>query len=125
MYKEQQEKRMAKMEATMQLILEKLDKKERKGIYEEDKELVEKSRAKKEIVQQVKEGGDQEKLEEIAQKTIPNSEERKIMEELPESQATKILQVLSQIIYLRRLEINLPGAVETSNRKLVQQVQGV
>ena len=34
MYKEQQEKRMAKMEATMQLILEKLDKKERKGIYE-------------------------------------------------------------------------------------------
>ena len=113
MYKEQQEKRMAKMEATMQLILEKLDKKERKGIYEEDKELVEKSRAKKEIVQQVKEGGDQEKLEEIAQKTIPKSKERKIMEELPESQATKILQVLSQIIYLRRLEINLEGIENT------------
>ena len=71
MYKEEQEKRMAKMEATMQLILEKLDKKERKGIYEEDKELVEEARTKKEIVQQVKEGGDQEKLEEIAQKTIP------------------------------------------------------
>ena len=104
---------MAKMEATMQLILEKLDKKERKGIYEDDKELFEESRAKKEIVQQVKEGGDQEKLEEIAQKTIPKSEERKIMEELPESQATKILQVLSQIIYLRRLEINLEGIENT------------
>ena len=63
LYKSQQEKRMAKMEATMQLILEKLDKKERKGIYEEDKELVEETRAKKEIVQQVKEGGYQEKLE--------------------------------------------------------------
>ena len=113
MYKEQQEKRMAKMEATMQLILEKLDKKERKGIYEEDKELVEEARTKKEIVQQVKEGGDQEKLEEIAQKTIPKSKERKIMEELPESQATKILQVLSQIIYLRRLEINLEGIENT------------
>ena len=73
MYKEQQEKRMAKMEATMQLILEKLDKKERKGIYEENKELVEEARTKKEIVQQVKEGGDQEKLEEIAQKTIPRT----------------------------------------------------
>ena len=35
------------------------------------------------------------------------------MEELPESQATKSLQVLSQIVYLRRLEINLEGIENT------------
>ena len=48
---------MATMETTMQLILEKLDKKERKGIYEENEELVEEARTQKEIVQQVKEVG--------------------------------------------------------------------
>ena len=57
MYKEKQEKMMATMETTMQLILEKLDKKERKGIYEENEELVEEARTQKEIVQQVKEVG--------------------------------------------------------------------
>ena len=40
------------------------------------------------------------------------------MEELPESQATKILQVLAQIVYLRRLEINLEGI---ENTKKVQK----
>ena len=48
---------MATMETTMQLILEKLDKKERNGIYEENEELVEEARTQKEIVQQVKEVG--------------------------------------------------------------------
>ena len=89
LYKDKQEKRMATMEATMQLILEKLDKNERKGLYEGNKKLVEETRAKKEIVQEVKEYRDQEKLEEIAQEIIPNSEERRIIEELPYSQATK------------------------------------